>query len=53
VHAVLGLIVPVGTAAHGDGTALPPTHSAERSSVAGKAKNLSGRVNTVELGNTY
>ncbi|MGH8563671.1 MAG: META domain-containing protein [Gammaproteobacteria bacterium] len=40
----VGVIVMMGTAAHGDGT-LPPAHSAERSSVAG--------VQPVELENTH
>ncbi|MGQ0593690.1 MAG: META domain-containing protein [Gammaproteobacteria bacterium] len=53
VQAALGLIVMVGTAAHGDDTALPPAHLAERSGAAGSDKNCCGRVNTVELENTY
>lgn len=53
VQAALGLVVMVGTAAHGDGSALPPAHLAERSSVAGPTKNCCGRVNTGELENTY
>ncbi len=50
--AALGLIVMVGTAAHGDGGALPPAHSAERSSAAGPPENSCGRMNTGELENT-
>jgi hypothetical protein len=53
VLAALGLIVMVGTAAHGGGTSLPPAHSAERSGVAGPGKNCCGRVDPVELENTY
>ena len=43
----------VGTAAHADGTALPPTHLAERSSVAGPGKNGCSRVDPVVLENTH
>lgn len=53
MQAALGLIVMVGTAAHGDGTALPPAHLAERSSVAGPGKNGCARVDPVELENTH
>ena len=53
VQAALGLIVMVGTAAHGDGPALPPAHSAERSSVAGPGKNGCARADPVELENTH
>jgi len=53
VQAALGLIVMMGTAAHGGGTALPPAQSAERSSVAGPGKNCCGRVEPVELENTH
>ncbi len=52
-QAALGPMVMAGTAAQGDGGALPPAHVAERSSVAGSGKNCCGRVNTVELENTY
>ncbi|MDQ3774197.1 MAG: META domain-containing protein [Pseudomonadota bacterium] len=53
VQAALGLIVMVGTAAQGDGTALPPAHLTERSGVAGPGKNCCGRVDPVELENTH
>jgi len=56
VQAALGLLVMlvmVGTAAHADGTALPPAHLAERSSVAGPGKNGCARVDPVALENTY
>ncbi len=47
------LIVMMGTAAHGDGTAVPPIHSAERSSVAGPGKSCCACVQPVELENTH
>jgi len=47
------LIVRVGTAAHGDGTSLPPAHLEERSSVAGPGKDCCSSVDPVELENTH
>ena len=53
VQAALGFIAMVGTAAHGEGTALPATPLAERSSVAGPGNNGCARVDPVELENTH
>ena len=53
MQAALGLLVMVGMAAHADGTALPPAHLAERSSVAGPGKNGCSRVDPVKLENTH
>ena len=53
VQAALGLLVMIGTAAHGGGTAQPPGPSAERSSVAGPGKNGCSRVDPVGLENTH
>ena len=52
-QAALGLLVMMGTATHGDGTALPAAHLAERSSVAGPGKNGCARVDPVQIENTH